>query len=48
MVVSVEDNYQTINQIKFDAPIKTKGFIIDLVHPDKENVPASVFEIYIN
>lgn len=42
----VTGNYQTKNSLKLDASINTKGIVIELEHPS-ENVPASLFEIYI-
>lgn len=37
-------NYQAINSFKFDAKLKTKGFIIEF-EKQVENVPVSLFEI---
>ncbi len=39
-----QDNYQTINQFKFENGLKSKGLVIEVEHPS-ENVPASIFEI---
>ncbi|WP_066631858.1 FAD-dependent oxidoreductase [Labilibacter marinus] len=46
VIKEVEGNYQTINKIKLDSSVNTKGLIIEVEHPSK-NVPASVFELLV-
>ncbi|TXE13902.1 FAD-dependent oxidoreductase [Seonamhaeicola algicola] len=41
---TVKGNYQAINTLKFNEPLKLKGFIIEAEHPSKD-VPATIFEI---
>lgn len=42
---TVKGNYQAINTLKFNEPLKLKGFIIEAEHPSKD-VPAAIFEIF--
>ncbi len=44
LLKEVNGNYQTINKLSLDSPVKTKGLVIELEHPSV-NVPASIFEI---
>ena len=46
LIKEVKDNYQTINTIKLEKPVKVDGLIIEVMHPS-ENVPASIFEILV-
>jgi hypothetical protein len=40
----VSGNYQSINTLTFDAPIRTRSLTLEVKHPSPE-VPAAVFEI---
>jgi hypothetical protein len=46
VLFETDDNYQTLNNIRFEKPILTDKLIIELSHPS-ENVPASVFDIEV-
>ena len=44
LIKEVTGNFQTINTIKLDKTLSTKGFKIDVEHPSG-NVPAAIFEV---
>ncbi|MFY0601259.1 MAG: FAD-dependent oxidoreductase [Cyclobacteriaceae bacterium] len=47
LLFEVKGNYQTINSLKLENTIKTKGLTIEVEHPS-ENVPASIFEVIVS
>jgi hypothetical protein len=47
ILANVRDNYQTINVITLDNPVKSKAISLILQHPS-EVVPASVFEVLVS
>jgi hypothetical protein len=44
VVFEKNGNYQTINRIKFEAPLATRKLVLEVKHPSGD-VPASVFEV---
>ncbi len=46
VLFEMQNNYQTINNWKFDSEFKTTELVIEFEHPS-DNIPASVFEIVI-
>lgn len=46
LIKEVTGNFQTINAIKLDKTLSTKGFKIDVEHPSG-NVPAAIFEVLL-
>lgn len=42
-----EGNYQTINKIEFEEPVRTSQISLFLGHPS-ENVPAALFQMLVN
>ncbi len=45
-IAKVSDNYQAVNSIKFDKPIKTDKLRIRLSHP-RRRVPATLFHLVV-
>ena len=42
----IKDNYQTIHNIRFPAPVVTSKIILETEHPDAF-IPASIFQIFL-